>query len=301
MNKIGLFFKNVWNKIKSPSGIYLVLFYVLFLVCVASTITLVALGLLAEIYSIILYVFSFALLVYFVYTIVYFAPKIKENIILKLKKYKFTNMMLESYGYRTIVFSVFSFIINLAYIVFMGVMSVLSKTAWYFLITLYYVALSLMKGNIFLTQKKDKNKEIIGGVKAYKFSGIMFIFLTFVLVGIVLMIYFMNRHFAYSGLLIYAVATFTFYKIIMSIYHSLKARGHDDLYIKNIRNINLVSALISIIILQVAMFESFANGANVGLANLLTGSAVCVVILVMGIYMICKACKLEKQKGFTKL
>lgn len=123
------------------------------------------------------------------------------------------------------------------------------------------------------------------------------IFLTYFVYTMVL-IYKANHYFEYAGLLIYAVAAFTFYKLTLAIYNIFKARKHNDLYIQNIRNINLASALISIIMLQVAMFQAFSPTSNMGIANALTGAGVSVIILVLGIFMIVKENK--KLKAINK-
>ena len=104
-------------------------------------------------------------------------------------------------------------------------------------------------------------------------------------------------YFEYAGLMIYVVATFTFYKFILSIYNIFKARKQDDLYIQTIRNINLASALISIVVLQVAMFQAFSPENNTSIANAITGGAISLIILSLGIFMIIKYNKtLESHK-----
>ena len=113
--------------------------------------------------------------------------------------------------------------------------------------------------------------------------------------GVMVLIYKANRYFEYAGLLIYVVAAFTFYKLTLAIYNIFKVRKYDDLYLQNIRNINLASALISIIILQVAMFQAFSPQYNSGFANALTGAGVSAIILTLGILMIIKANKRLKQ------
>ena len=116
--------------------------------------------------------------------------------------------------------------------------------------------------------------------------------------GIIVLIYTSNMAFEYAGLMIYAVAAYTFYKLGIAIYNIFKARRYDNLYIQSIRNINLVSALVSILVLQVALFQAFAPEANLGVANGLTGGAVAIVILALSIFMIYKANKLlESSKG----
>ena len=119
----------------------------------------------------------------------------------------------------------------------------------------------------------------------------MFILLTLAFSGVIVLIYKANHYFEYAGLLIYAVAAYTFYNLAISIINIFKARKIDDLYIQNIRNINLANSLISILMLQVALFQAFSPSSNLGFANAITGAGVSGVILVLGILMILKANK----------
>ena len=57
----------------------------------------------------------------------------------------------------------------------------------------------------------------------------------------------------------------------------------------------MASALLSLVVLQVAMFQNFAPEHNIGFANALTGGAVSLVILVLGVLMIVKANKKLKD------
>ncbi len=287
------FIKNLWNKIKTPHGWQLIVFYIAFVIVLAATLTLVFCGLSENVISYILYGLSAIMLVYFVYTIIYFAPKIKSKIIDLMQKHKFTQSLLQDYGYRTIVFSVFSFIFNLAYVTFVGIMAIMSRSAWYFSILVYYIALTLMKGNVFYSKRKYGTE--VKEARAYRFCGIMFIVMTIAFSGVIVLIYKQNHYFEYAGLLIYAAATFTFYKLSLAIYNIFKARKQNSLYIQSIRNINLASALISIIILQVAMFQAFSPENNSGLANALTGAGISLIILLLGIFMIVKANKKLKE------
>ena len=150
-----------------------------------------------------------------------------------------------------------------------------------------------MKGNVFNSKLKYGTE--IKQSRALRFSGIMFVVMTVVFSGVMVLIYKANHYFEYAGILIYAVAAFTFYKLTLAIYNIFKAKKQDDLYVENIRNINLASALISIIILQVAMFQAFAPEQNLGVANALTGAGVSAIILVLGVLMIIKANRKLKQ------
>ena len=81
----------------------------------------------------------------------------------------------------------------------------------------------------------------------------------------------------------------------MAIISAIKSRKNDDLYFQSLRNINLVATIISIIVLQVAMFQAFSPENNTSFANGLTGGGVAIIIFALGIYMIIKANKKLKQ------
>lgn len=287
------FIKKVWDKIKEPRPLYLALFYVFFALVLAGTLTLVILVTEQTVWHMVLYVIAAVSLAYFVYTIVIFAPRMKQGIINILKKYKFTNTLLSNYGYRTIAFSICSFLLNMAYVVFLGVFGIISGSAWYISLTAYYLCLSLMKGNVFNSMRKYNTD--IKRARAYRYCGIIFIILTIALSGIIVLIYTSNMAFEYAGLMIYCVATYTFYKLALAIYNIFKARRWDNLYIQSIRNINLVSASVSVLVLQVALFQAFSPESNTGFANGLTGGVIALGILALAIYMICKANKELKE------
>lgn len=286
-------FRKIWDKIKHPKGIWIALFYVFFTLAVTGTILLVVFVPNQSVWHYILYGVAGVSLAYFVYSIVYFAPKMKQGFIKFLRKFKFTSTLLDSYGYRTFVFSIFSFILNLGYVGLMLGMAIATGSAWYYSITAYYLALILMKGNVFYSKKKYDTE--VKEARAYRFAGIMFIFLTLALSGIITLIYTSNMAFEYAGLMIYVVAAYTFYNLTLAIINIFKARNHDSLYIQAIRNVNLASSIVSLLVLQVALFQAFSPEYNKSFANGLTGGAVSAVILALGIYMIVKANKRLNQ------
>ncbi len=284
------FFRKIWNKIKEPKAIFLIPFYILFFAIVALTIVMVVKLPQQGILHYILYPIASIMLTYFVYTIVYFAPKAKQSITNLLRKNKFTNAMLDSYGYRTIMFSILSFVLNMTFVVFQGILAIMTGSAWYISITIYYLVLSLVKGTVFYNKKKFGNSDI-QQAKTYRYCGIMFILMTLAFSGIITLIYTTNMYFEYAGLIIYAAAAYTFYKLALAIYNIFKARQLSDLYIQSIRNINLASALISIVVLQVAMFQAFSPENNTSIANGITGAIMSLIILCLGTFMIIKSNK----------
>jgi len=86
--------------------------------------------------------------------------------------------------------------------------------------------------------------------------------------------------------MIYVMATYAFWKLGNSIYNIIKARKHNDCTIQSIKNINFADALVSILALQTALLDTFGGDYNPFLPNLLTGVAVSITIIGVGILMI---------------
>ena len=100
---------------------------------------------------------------------------------------------------------------------------------------------------------------------------------------------------SYQGLLIYAVATYTFYKLGMAIRNMIKVRKEKSLLLVILRNISYADALVSLLSLQTALFVAFGqdSGELIPLMNALTSAGVCLMILGIGIYMVRKSKKLQ--------
>lgn len=286
--------KKIWSKIKSPKGVALALFYVFSVLLVAGTIVLVVLQQQQTAWHFVLYFLAAIDLAYLVYTLVILGPKIKQGVIKLLKKSKITKEMLTNYGYRTTIYGVISFTFNIAFVVLQGVFALITGSVWYITITAYYLVLSLIKG-VVLWGKKKYNDDIERQIKSYRACGIAFLVMMFVFSGLIVLIYTTNMYFEYAGLMIYVFASFTVWKLTFSIINMIKARKQDDLYIQSIRNINLAAAIVSIVVLQVALFQAFAPQYNTSFANALTGGVAAIALMTFGILMIVKANKLLKK------
>ena len=281
--------KNFYLKLKSPSLTFSIVFSIIAILIISATIILVALNLTHNIITYIFFGLSAIALTYLVYLFVLYIPKLKDKIINNMQKHKFTNEMLISYGYRSTIFAFCSLIINILYAIFQGVFAILAQSIWFGALATYYIIISLIRGGIiFIARKKKKNKEeftIEKQIKPYRNCGIYLIFLNFALIGALVQLVVTNNGFKYAGLMIYCMATYAFYKLAMSIYNLFKARKHNDYTIQSIRNISFADSLVSILALQTALLSEFAKGYNPAIPNALTGGAVSIAIIAIGIYM----------------
>ena len=286
------FIKNIslkiWSKINKPHGFFLILFYILAVIIIALTIAFAAFGI-NNIISYILYVISFLSLSYLIYTIIYFAPSLKNNIKDFTTKHKFTDELVKNYGFRTVFFTIISFVINIAYAIFQGVFAILSHSYWYLTLAVYYIIFSVMRGSLLYSRSKSRyksdEKKILDDLFNYKKIGITLICLTVVLSGLIVLTALTDNTFKYAGLMIYAAAAYTFYKLSFSIYNIIKAQKTKDVSIQSLKNIGFADSLVSLLSLQSALLYEFGTG-DLSIFNILTGSGVCILIVTLGIFMI---------------
>ena len=241
-------------------------------------------------------------LAYSVYLVIPLFPKMKRGIIAWLENREFTRLLLRNYGFRTVIFSVGSFAMSVAFSVFNAYMGIRNRSIWYGALAAYYIALALLRGGILTYHKGKRGKEVDAyrdeytKAKVYRNSGVILLLLNVALSSAIAQMIFSDAHFTYVGLTIFAYAAYAFYKITMSIVNLFKANKQPDLTIRAIRNINLADATVSILALQTALLTMFNDGTmNVSLMNTLTGTAVSLFSVGLGIYMTVTASKKMKE------
>lgn len=222
----------------------------------------------------------------------YGVKKIKPGI----EANSFIRRVTSDYRYRTVLFAHTSLAVNLFFALSNGLFGIRYHSVWFGALTGYYLVLSIMRFIAIQYERKHQNTEKNQMVKqkelhAFRNSGILFIVLTFALLVSVIQMAFYGQVRSYPGTLIFAVAAYTFYKIGIAVFHLFKVGRMNSPLLRMIRNIGYADALVSMVSLQTAMFVSFGDGTDARGMNLLTGGIVCLMILLMGIYMIRSAGK----------
>lgn len=260
----------------------------------------------------IVYIVAAALLAFSVYATIRAVPGLKRKAVRAMKKNELTNNMLESYDFRTIVFAVVSFVISAGYAAVNLTISVLDRSVWYGALAGYYILLALMRGGVLIVSRKTAKMRKIETADAelpakrshlgiYRKCGVLLIILPVCLTVAVSEMVVSNESFVHEGIMIYANAAYTFYKIVMSCVNFFKAGRGDNFAVKAIRNINLADALVSVFALQSAMFREFTPNADMRAANAVMGGLICLATAAIGIAMIATATvALRKLREGTK-
>ena len=236
--------------------------------------------------------------VYTIYSLPRFIPKIKEMMLERAKSHPFANSLLTSYGFRTVAFSVLSFVINIGFAVFNAVLGVITLSYWYAIFACYYIFLSVLRGVILVgscqAKKRAAGDETVYSVyklKLYRMCGIFLLTLELALAAAVSLMILSTRPTEYSEIMAITSAAYTFYKIIFAIVNVFKVRRLQDPMLQCFRNINLTDAAVSLLTLQVTLVAVFSDERTemMNILNAVTGFIVCALTVVMGILMIVRS------------
>ena len=210
-----------------------------------------------------------------------------------IHKNETAEMFIENYNFRTIVFSVLSVLIAIGLAVFYIVIYAITKSLWCGAMAFYHIVLVLLRGFVLLNHRKrtqntaltDEDK-LLGAIKQYRTCGIVFISLTLCLIAMIIHIVREDKVFDYDMYVIYTIAGFTLFQIVVALVNYIKSHKNDSYTVRSIRSINLTTALVSFISLQAIALDTFSHNVNIPAWNAITGSIVCCLVVASGIYMI---------------
>lgn len=218
---------------------------------------------------------------------------IREMVTTVTEKNVLANRVYSDYRYRTVLSALFAFLFNIFYAVSNGIFGIINHSPWLGTLSAYYIFLSIMRfwtiryERKFSKEKPDRDLEI-HELKVYRNTGILLALITIALSGAIYLLVNQEGGGSYPGYMIFMVALYTFYKVIVSVINIKRAKKLKSPLLVTIRNIGFADALVSVLFLQTAMFASFGENSNIDplLMNGITGVCVCVMILAIGIYMI---------------
>lgn len=206
---------------------------------------------------------------------------------------------MEDVKFRAEVSLGIGFTINLLYIVMKLVSGIYYRSTWFISLAMYYTMLAVMRLLLLYRRRWPEGKarqEL--ELRRYRSCGVVLLFMNIALAGIVAFMVHQNRGYEYPGTLIYAMAAYSFYAVIIAAINVIKFRRHGSPILSAAKAISLVAALVSILSLETAMLAQFGSEDDPLFRKTMTGATgggVCVIVLGMALFMIVKASKQLKQ------
>ena len=194
---------------------------------------------------------------------------------------------------RIFLFAFASFIVNITYGIGNAVVGFMTFSWWFITLSAYYIILSIMRFALVMSEKRSKAKNIENEVFAKRFSGVMLICLSVALIGTVILTIRQDIGTKFHEIIMITIATYTFTKLVFAIINLCKSKKLNLPIVKALRNISLADATVSMFSLQRSMLTSFEGmeTADIRLFNTLTGTAVFLVVLILGINLLRKGTK----------
>ena len=183
------------------------------------------------------------------------------------------------------------------------IISATGRSAWFVSLAVYYVLLSAMRALLVrYVHRNPVGKDIPAELRRYRLCGVILLFMNQALVGIVFYMVYQNRGFFYPGLLIYAMAAYTFYITILAIVNVIRYRRRGAPILSAMKVISLTAALVSMLSLESAMLAQFGadEPAFRRVMTSASGGAVCMLVLAMALYMIIRSGRQLRQLRDTQ-
>lgn len=202
-------------------------------------------------------------------------------------------------AFRTHVSLYLSLGVNLLYVGINVLSWYLYRSMWFVVLAVYYVILAVMRFLLVRYVRINKlGKNRLGELRRARLCSCILLLLNFVLTGAVMMILYQNRGFEYHGVLIYVMASYTFYITLHAIVDLVRYRKYRSPVMTTSKIISLSAALVSMLSLETAMFSQFGGDMtpeSKWLMIALTGAGVSLAVVTMSGFMIVRTAKEIKE------
>lgn len=212
-----------------------------------------------------------------------------------LKNTKLYQLYQSNYTTVTKTSIYFSTTLNVGYSIFNFCVGVYYGSVWFITFAIYYLLLFIMRLSL-VHNIKEFGVNKLQEYKKLKRCGIVLLLLNIVLVGIIILIIHNNQEITYAGSIIYIVALYDFYLIIIAIINAINYRKNASPVLQASKFINLTVAMVAMISLEVAMISKFGDDSSLKMT--MTGAlgfVVCLINFIMSLYMIINASKNMKK------
>ena len=177
--------------------------------------------------------------------------------------------------------------VNFVYAAGNCILGFMEHSWWFITVGAYYAVLSVTRFSVLrLLRNAEEDRETERFAR--RVTGGLLTVLSFCIVGVNILSSLKERGTVFHEILMITIAAYTFSKITMAIIGMVKAGREHSACRKILRNISLADASVSIYTMQRSMLVSFPGMApdTIQLFNILTGTAVWMIVLLLGVNLI---------------
>lgn len=183
--------------------------------------------------------------------------------------------------------------VNALYIFIKFFSGVALRSGWLIAFALYYTVLTILRASLVnYVRRNEVKRDLSAEYRRYRLVGFLLLGLNVALSGIISRMIAHNDAYDYPGILIYAIAAYTFYALILSVIALVRFRRRGSPVLSAIKVVNLSAAMVALLSLEATMLQRFGepdDGIFRGMMIGISGLAAGLILLSISIYMIVHA------------
>lgn len=191
--------------------------------------------------------------------------------------------------FRIKLFLLLSFVFNITYSVFLFVVGQIYSSKWFFVMSIYYGLLSIVR-SIYLLQIYSQ-KQLFSKIKILRICGFFLLLINLLVSTMMFILIHGNQVVKHHEITVIALAAYTFFSLTIAIVNSVKYLRKKDYIFSCIKITSLIAASVSMVTLTNTMLATWGEDNTLLRSIILPilSGVVAIFIIVCAILMIHKA------------
>lgn len=216
----------------------------------------------------------------------------------------FLEMWKKDYAFKTMASSIISFGVTVLFALYNVFLGIQLLSVWHGSICVFYLLLIVIRGMILITEKKNitrsEQERVHHRHKTSIISSVMLLILNLVLILPISLMVKLEKPVNMGLIPAITMATYTTYKLTMASVHIQKQKRsiHSNILIAELRTINFIDALVSILTLQntlIMVKQTESSADDMLILSAVSSAAIYIVIVFITIRLLIKGLKQSKK------
>lgn len=253
-----------------------------------------------------LHIFTYALVTLTVINIIVPLPDHVYKVKAIIYKNTFATKYVYDYEYRSNVLMQIGFLGNTIYSLFTLFLGLISKSAWFTSIGIFYAVFGflklalLIKQNHILKNENMRERKAIS-LRVWRFFGLSMFILTIPTTVMVVQMIYHNKNYYYGDIITFGYFIYTAIYFIAGIVKVIQAKMRKNPIFTAYSNMSFCGALMAVLALQTAMVTGFGiEDSTRRLVNSITGAIVLITFYIVSIVVIVSTTK-TLRKSYPEL
>ncbi len=208
----------------------------------------------------------------------------------------------KDYIFKTLVSSVVSFTVTIIFALYNGFLGIRLLSIWHGGICVFYLLLAAIRGIILLTEKnnrtRDDKQKSECRQRVFIISAVLLLLLNLALILPISLMVVLKKPVNMGLIPAIIMAAYTTYKITMASIHIQKQKRSNHILIIELRTINFIDALVSILTLQntlIMVKQTTSNGNDMLTLSSISSAAIYAIIIFVTVRLLIKGLKKNIQ------